>query len=241
MSWFEVEALPDAIYRIREPALGPLDACHCWLIVGERQGLLIDAGAGVAELAPVVRALCPLPITLLVTHTHFDHIGGAHEFADRRVHPLEAGVLAAPTPQNTLWQGWLTAESFAWAPRPGFDFAAYEVRPAPASSLVGDGDTIDLGGRRVEILHAPGHSPGLVCAFDLESGALFSSDALYDGPMFFDLPGSDREAGARSITRLAGLGARIVHPGHFASVAAEDLDAIAGQALRQARAQKSPG
>jgi glyoxylase-like metal-dependent hydrolase (beta-lactamase superfamily II) len=235
MSWFEVEAFPQSVYRIREPGLGPLDACQCWLIVGERAALLIDAGAGVAELAPVVGALCPLPIVLLATHTHFDHIGGAHEFLDRRVHPLEVDILAAPTPQSTLWQGWLTAASFARAPHPGYDFASYSVPPAPASGLVGDGEFIDIGGRRVEILHTPGHSPGLVCAFDRASGALFSSDALYDGPMFFDLPGSDREAGARSILRLATLGAQVVHPGHFGSVAAQDLAAVVERAMRQAR------
>ena len=80
--------------------MGPLDACNIWLILGERSALLIDAGIGVSPLRPVVEAITDLPVALLLTHSHFDHIGGAHEFADRRMHRAEAEVLADPTPER---------------------------------------------------------------------------------------------------------------------------------------------
>jgi glyoxylase-like metal-dependent hydrolase (beta-lactamase superfamily II) len=234
MSWFEVETRSDAIYRIREPALGDLDCCNCWLVLGARRALLIDSGVGVSPLAPVVAAITSLPTTLILTHTHYDHIGGAHEFAERIAHPAEAEALANPTPEATLHEGWLTPESFAYAPYPGFDVRDYAVRPAPATRLVEDGEVLDLGGRRIEVVHAPGHSPGLLCLFDRACGALFSSDALYDGPMFFDLPGSDPETAARTIERLCELAPRVVHPGHYASIAASELVNVAAQAREQA-------
>ncbi|MBV9637284.1 MAG: MBL fold metallo-hydrolase [Methylobacteriaceae bacterium] len=61
--------------------------------------LLIDTGTGVAPLAPLVSALSNRRLICLLTHSHYDHIGGAHEFADRCIHAAEAKVLADPTPE----------------------------------------------------------------------------------------------------------------------------------------------
>ncbi len=205
--------------RITERGLGPLHACNIWLVVGRDAALLVDAGTGIAALAPVVARLTGRPVICLVTHAHYDHIGGAHEFADRRAHTAEAAVMAAPSPQSTLWSGWLDAAAFV-GPLEGFDMARYAVRPARPTALLADGDVIDLGDRSLTVLHVPGHSPGLLAAFEPATGLLFSSDALYDGRMFFDLPGSDPVAASRSLNRLAALPARLVHPGHFKSFTA---------------------
>lgn len=218
VDWFEITAFPNRIFRLREPALGPLHGSNVWLIAAGRGALLIDAGVGVAPLAPVVRRIIAQPILCLLTHTHYDHIGGAHEFVDRRAHAEEAATLANPTAEATQWSGWLTQDSFTRLPYPDFDFSAYAIKPAPASGLVADGTRIHFGGRVVEVLHTPGHSPGLVCAFEEETGALFTSDALYDGPMFFDLKGSNYADAAASIQRLLDVGARTIHPGHFESL-----------------------
>lgn len=216
--WFEVTEFPDRVFRLREPALGPLHAANLWLLVAERGALLIDAGVGVAPLAPVIRRLTDRPTICLLTHTHYDHIGGAHEFSDRRAHALEAATLANPTAEATQWGGWLTLRDFSRLPSRDYDFSTYAITPAPATGLVGEGSRIEFGGRDVTLLHAPGHSPGLVCALEEATGALFTSDALYDGRMFFDLPGSDRADSAASVRRLIEIDARIIHPGHFASL-----------------------
>jgi glyoxylase-like metal-dependent hydrolase (beta-lactamase superfamily II) len=229
--WFETDRLPHGIVRIRETGLGPLHAANLWLIEGGERALLIDTGVGVASLRPVIDALTSRPVTCLLTHGHYDHMGGAWEFADRVAHRLEADTLADPTPDKTLWRGWLTDASFSHLPAPGFRMDAYGLRPAPPTGLVEDGDVVDLGGRRLEILHVPGHSPGLLAVHDLAHTILFTSDALYAGRMFFDLPGSDRASAARSVRRLASRGARIVHPGHGDSFDDTRLPDIADRAL----------
>jgi glyoxylase-like metal-dependent hydrolase (beta-lactamase superfamily II) len=231
MDWFEITAFPDRIFRIREPALAPLHGSNAWLVVGERASLLIDTGVGVAPLRPAVEILSGNPIICLLTHAHYDHIGGAHEFPDRRAHALEAAILADPNPSATQWGGWLSPASFARLPSEYFDFANYALTPAPPTSLVAEGDVIDLGGRRLQILHMPGHSPGLLGAFEAETGALFTSDALYEGRLFFDIPGADREDAARSLARLVATPARVAHPGHFQSLSGEDMRRLAGNAL----------
>ena len=233
MDWFEATPFPDRIFRIREPALAPLHGSNAWLIRGRDASLLIDTGIGVAPLRPLVAALCPGPIVCLITHTHYDHIGGAYEFDDRRAHAAEAAVLADPNPLATQWRGWLSADSFSYLPEPEFDFARYALRPAPATGLLTDGARIDLGDRVLTALHSPGHSPGLMTVFEEGAGVLFTSDALYDGRMFFDLVGSDAQQAARTIRRLLDLAPRVAHPGHFDSLGADALRRLGVQTLAQ--------
>jgi glyoxylase-like metal-dependent hydrolase (beta-lactamase superfamily II) len=229
--WFETTSFDNGIVRIREPGVGPLDGCNTWLVIGSKASLLIDAGIGVAPLAPLVLRKSRGRLICLLTHSHYDHIGGAHEFAERYIHPDEAGVLANPTPEACLWRGWLRPESFRWPPSPNFRFDSYCVKPAPPTHLVADGEPIDLGDRRLEILHVPGHSPGLVAIFEAATRTLFTSDALYDGRMFFDLPRSNAPDGKRSIARLATLQAKTIHPGHFESFGASRFSELAAIAL----------
>jgi glyoxylase-like metal-dependent hydrolase (beta-lactamase superfamily II) len=226
--WFEITVFENDVVRLREPNVGPLDSCNIWLVKGSKASLLIDTGIGVAPLAPLIAKFATGRLICLLTHSHYDHIGGAHEFADRHIHAAEAEALANPTQETTLWRGWLKRDSFLASPSETFLFHQYEVRPAPPHRLVSDGDRIDLGDRLLEVFHVPGHSPGLVAVFDRVTGALFTSDAIYDGPMFFDLPGSDRQSAKRSVARLAGLGAKVFYPGHFESFGATRFERLAG-------------
>lgn len=233
VDWFETTEFANGILRIREPALAPLHGSNAWLIRGRDASLLIDTCIGVAPLRPIVEALAPGPFLCVLTHTHYDHIGGAHEFAQRWAHAAEASVLSDPNPRATQWGGWLSAESFSRYPREDFDFAAYSLAAAPATRFVEEGDIIDLGDRKLTILHTPGHSPGLITLLEEATGALFTSDALYDGRMFFDLQGSDRAAAGRSLARLATLDVEVAHPGHFESFSGATLRALAARTLAE--------
>jgi glyoxylase-like metal-dependent hydrolase (beta-lactamase superfamily II) len=240
-NWFECDTFAAAITRIREPGLGPLHAANLWLVAGRDRALLIDAGVGVAPLRPLIESLTDRPVICLLTHSHYDHMGGGHEFSDRRAHPAEAAILADPTPDATMWNGWLTDEAFRKPPYPGFSMARYGLKPAAPSRLVGDGERLDLGDRSLTLLHVPGHSPGLLAVHEPASGTLFTSDALYDGRMFFGLRGSDRQAAARSIARLAALPVTSVHPGHGESFDGDRLRVLAAETIRRLNATSGDG
>jgi glyoxylase-like metal-dependent hydrolase (beta-lactamase superfamily II) len=85
---------------------------------------------------------------------------------------------------------------------------------------VGDGDVIDLGDRRLEVLHVPGHTPGSIALWEAATGLLFSGDTAYvDARLGFD----DFDAAERSLRRLRDLPVRRVHAGHERSFDGDEL------------------
>lgn len=230
--WYETTRLDDRLWRIAEPHVHPIFSSNMHLVVGRDSDLLIDSGMGIAPLGPVVDRLRPdpdKPVLCLSTHTHVDHIGAAHEFETRLVHPAEADELASPAPYSLrssdipselaaifadagyepLWEYLVDA-----VPSPDYDLAAYAIAPAPATGLVEDGDVIDLGDWQGEVLHLPGHSPGQIGLWHADSGTLFGADAIYDGPLLHDGSAASIADYASSLKRLRALPVRTVHGGH---------------------------
>jgi glyoxylase-like metal-dependent hydrolase (beta-lactamase superfamily II) len=97
------------------------------------------------------------------------------------------------------------------------------VLPAPATRTVDEGDVIDVGDRRFEVLHLPGHSPGSIGLWEAETGILFSGDAIYDGPLLDELPGSDIPSYVATMKRLRDLPVTVVHAGHDPSFGRDRL------------------
>jgi glyoxylase-like metal-dependent hydrolase (beta-lactamase superfamily II) len=88
---------------------------------------------------------------------------------------------------------------------------------SPATEILEDGDTVDLGNRRFEVVHTPGHSPGGIALFEARTGILFSGDIVYDGPLIEDTCHSNATDYYRSMVRLLELPVSVVHGGHFPS------------------------
>ena len=131
------------------------------------------------------------PLVAVASHTHFDHIAGHHEFAERWVHRAEAASWPSP-PATTRWSipTSPTPCSTRCRPQP-YRSTTYCPKAAPATRLLEDGDVVDLGDRVLEVIHTPGHSPGGIALFERATGILFSGDIVYDGPLIEDCPGAD--------------------------------------------------
>ncbi len=236
--WFERERIDDDITLIREPHVDPLGRCNIWHVRGSEADLLVDTGMGVAQLKPAIEDLFGHGVLAFATHTHFDHVGGLHEFEHRIVGRREAAVMEEPDRRFSLYRedmdpeivrciedaGYRIAECLIdAAPYPGYDARAWRVEPARPTRVVDEGDEVSIGDRRFEVLELPGHSPGSVGLWEAETGTLFSGDAVYDGPLLDMLPESDIAAYRGTMERLIGLPVRAVHAGHDPSFGRERL------------------
>lgn len=225
--WYGAHPLGDGVTRIHERHVAHWLRCNIWHVKGRDRDLIIDTGLGLRPLTEAVASLSERPVTAIMTHSHFDHAGGLHQFARRCGHAHEAAIIAAPTDANTVADsGFLIAETFAALPFAGFDHRHYHVKPAALTDHLDEGDVIDLGDRVFRVLHLPGHSPGSIALFEVETGLFFSGDVVYDGALIDDLYHSDAQVLAESHARLRDLPVRTVHAGHFASFGRDKMLAI---------------
>ncbi|WP_122666996.1 MBL fold metallo-hydrolase [Pseudomonas viridiflava] len=215
--WFEVQKRADGINLIHEPWVRPYYRCNLWHIQGRDRDVLVDTGSGVVSLREQLPWLTDRPLLAVASHTHFDHIAGHHEFAERLVHPAEADILATPTRASTLADAYVGDDMFEAHPDCPLCYAEYQVKAAPATRLIDEGDVLDLGDRVLEVFHTPGHSPGGISLWEANTRTLFSGDIIYDGPLIEDAYHSDLADYAASLERLRKLPVNTVHGGHFAS------------------------
>jgi glyoxylase-like metal-dependent hydrolase (beta-lactamase superfamily II) len=230
--WFEVTQLLPDLFRITEPR------CHRWVransffILGRERDLLVDSGMGIAALRPIIDRFSSRPRLIFTTHTHVDHVGSHPEFADCEilVHPVEAAELARPGQRGLLFPERSAEEVEALrrsgidpirfmieaVPFAGYDPDSYQRPPVHFTRLVSEGDVVETGDREFEVLHLPGHSPGSIALWERSSGSLFSGDAIYDGIIVDNLPGSDVGVYCATMKRLAELPVTEVFGGHNA-------------------------
>lgn len=179
--WYKVVSLAPGVFAIGEPRYEQQN--WSYLICGREQALLFDTGSYFGEMSPVVAGLTDLPLTVMPSHMHYDHLGNVQAF-ERVVLPDLAILRACAagdivTPSDDLF----LPQSEGRVP-PAFRVAEWlEI-----------GAQIDLGGRRLELLHTPGHSPDSVSLWWAEAGVLFAADYLYHGPLFAQVPGASLSA-----------------------------------------------
>ena len=212
--WFAIHAAEPGIFAIEEPLHEEQVKSH--LIIGAERAVLIDTGMGVGDIRAVVASLTDMPITVVNSHAHWDHIGGNHRFDAVLIHPAEAADLAGGV-ANDLLRPWFQPEHLTGPLPDGVTAETIEIPEGPAPMLIHDGDVLDLGDRTLEVIHAPGHSPGGIALLDRANGVLFSTDVAYAGPLYLyaedDLP-----IYAASLAKLAALvpDLRAIYPSHNA-------------------------
>jgi glyoxylase-like metal-dependent hydrolase (beta-lactamase superfamily II) len=181
--WFDVYRLTEGTYAIYEP--NQFEEAISYLVLGGERGVLIDAGTGIGDLRQVVENLTDLPVSVVLTHEHYDHIGNAYRFDEIAAFDDSASLSRlALGRDNASLQGYLT-DDYLWKPLPeGFHVDTWTIPPIRPTLLLSDGDLIDLGGRHLEVIYTPGHSPGSMCLLDRVSRLLWTGDHFYPGPLY---------------------------------------------------------
>jgi glyoxylase-like metal-dependent hydrolase (beta-lactamase superfamily II) len=212
--WFAVRRVEPDTFIIEEPHHD--ERVKCYLIEGRNRALLLDTGMGVGDLRRLVDGLTDRPVFVVNSHAHWDHIGGDRQFDEIWIHSAEAEDVARGVPNEPLRRAF-APEHLAGSLPDGFDPRTATFPPVRPTGLVTDGQRFDLGGRVLETLHCPGHSPGGIVLLDAANGMLFSTDVAYAGALYVYRP-ADLPVYERSLARLAALpDLRAVYPSHNAS------------------------
>ncbi len=200
--WFEVYKVRPGIFAIYEPHQS--EEIISYLILGNEQALLFDTGMGIANIKALAERLTKLPISVLNSHTHNDHVGDNWRFNHIYGMDTEFTRSNAKGSREDAQAELAPRELCGELPR-GFDRAGYATKPFHVSHWLHDGDTIDLGGRKLQILATPGHTPDSIALFDKENGVLFTGDTFYPGPIFLYRPETDLDAYVTSVQKLTKL------------------------------------
>jgi glyoxylase-like metal-dependent hydrolase (beta-lactamase superfamily II) len=191
---------------VRMFTVGPVQE-NCFVVreKDSERGVIVDPGEEADRLLAALDALGVKALdAILLTHTHFDHIGAVAPVAKATGAPVYCPELEKQVLANIM----------DYVPWPGFGpFESYE-----ADHTVSGGEKLDLAGLEFDVLFTPGHSPGHVTYALGQEQALFSGDVLFQGSVGrVDLPGGDWPTLLQSIESLVDRypDEATVYPGHM--------------------------
>lgn len=220
--WFEVYRVAPGVFAIYEPHQA--EETISYLIVGSKRALLFDTGMGISDLKKVTDRLTRLPIVVLNSHTHDDHVGDNWEF-----HTIY-GMNTDFTRQNARGsrqdaQAEIAPGQICGSLPKGFDPKTYATRPWKISAYIHDDSRIALGGRTLQVIATPGHTPDAISLLDRANHLLFTGDTYYPATIWLYRPETDLRAYDASIRRLAALApqVKVVLGAHNIPVAAPSV------------------
>lgn len=191
---------------VRMFTVGPVQE-NCFIVRAKDsdRGVIVDPGEEADRLIEALDAIGIKTVeAILVTHTHFDHIGAVAPVAAATGAPVYCPALET----NVL------ANIMEYVPWPGFGpFESYD-----ADHTVSGGEQLELAGLTLDVIFTPGHSPGHVTYAIKDENALFSGDVLFQGSVGrVDLPGGDWPTLLASIETLVDTfpPETQVYPGHM--------------------------
>ncbi len=137
---------------------------YSYLLIGNEKAMMVDTGMSKLNLREYVKTITSLPVMVVNTHGHFDHTGGNGWFEEVYMHPN------AVADAKRVFQG-------------AGDYPLdYEIQ------TVREGHVFDLGGRTIEVIEIPAHSPGSIALLDREYRLLFTGDELEAGQVLLMFP-----------------------------------------------------
>jgi len=211
------------VWRVAEPG-----HVNSWLVEGSERAALVDSGLGLFSIREVCERLTDKPVEVVNTHSHFDHIGGDHEFEQVAIHEAGVAQLARETDPAMLTEYLLSIQGmhegsvelaemdrgqFAFLVTPDelvrslpedFD-GEWRIGPVEATRALHDGDRFDLGDRSLRVIRTQGHSPDGICLLLEDAGVLFTGDTVTSGVIWAHQVESDLPAFVGSTALLAGL------------------------------------
>lgn len=200
--WFTIEEIDPMTFAISE--YGHWEKVHSYLVIGDKYAALIDTGIGISNIRSVVDQITSLPIKVITTHVHWDHIGSHGHFDEIYVHELEKDWLENGIPGPPIEIIRRDVRRDITKPLPGdFRIEEYELFRGKPTAILQDNEMIDLGNRTLTCLHTPGHSPGHLCIYEAERGYLYTGDLIYKGTLFAFYPTTNPLLFVKSVEKIS--------------------------------------
>ena len=237
--WFEVYKPAPNVFAIYESH--QFEEVISYLIVGEKRALLFDTGMGIGDIKKITAHLTKLPVIVLNSHTHNDHVGGNWEFDT--IYGMDTDFTRTNARGSRAdAQAELGPDAICGTLPQGFDAKAYATRPWKITAYMHDRDKFDLGARTIEVMATPGHTPDAISLIDRADGLLFTGDTYYPAPIWLFRPETDLNAYAASIRRLGLLApqVKLVLGAHNIPVASPDVLTRLVAAFDSVRSGKVP-
>ncbi|MFH0841198.1 MAG: MBL fold metallo-hydrolase [Bacteroidota bacterium] len=166
--WFTAKEVGPKIWQISDHG-----SDNIYLVEGKKKAMLIDNGLGSADLVSFVNTLSTKPLTVVITHGHPDHAGSNYQFEEVYIHPADADAARAlNNPGARAGSAKMMQGGNAPAENEIFKGKAYDTKLLP----VKHGQVFNLGGRKMEVMETPGHTPGGISVLDVKNKILFSGD-----------------------------------------------------------------
>jgi len=211
-SWFSVYETTPETYAIYED--GQFEEVISYLVIGEEIAALVDTGNGIGDIKGVVEELTDLPTMVVNTHAHFDHTGGNWAFEEVALYDhLFARERIKGRPHGEI--GNFLGDGMVWKPLPkDIDSNTWYTKPYKVTKWMKEGDKIDLGGKQLEVIHTPGHTPDSVSLLESRERLFFTGDIFYPAPIYIYSPDSDMNEFISSFRKMVKADYDYAMPAH---------------------------
>lgn len=201
--WFEVYEVEAGVWAIYEPF--QWQEVISYLIIGSDAALLFDSGNGIGNIKAIVDQLTDRPVQVLNSHSHFDHIGGNYQFETVLSPSTEFSIANSRGNDSEQIKTEVSADALCKELPTGVTEENHRSKAYAISGMVADGDSIDLGNRKFEVLLIPGHTDDSLALLERETGFLWTGDSFYEGPIWLYFPETDLAEYKKSLDRLVEL------------------------------------
>ncbi|MFK8012919.1 MAG: MBL fold metallo-hydrolase [Marinicellaceae bacterium] len=199
-SWFELYSVAPGVTAIYEP--------HQWqeaisyLIEGDKEALLFDTGNGIADILQIVQSLTKKPVSVLNSHSHYDHVGGNYAFKNIYGLKTDFTINRQKGHKNEKIKIEVSKQALCKPLPKGVTEANHIGKSYKINRFIKNNHIIDLGNRQLKVIHTPGHTPDALILIDADNGLMFTGDTYYSGPIWLYAPETDLEQYQKSLQTM---------------------------------------
>lgn len=214
-NWFTIVKIQRNIWGIAE--FGHSERVISYLIVGKNEALLFDTGMGIGNIKDEVIKITNLPILVVNSHTHFDHVGGNYQFDNIAVFDHAISIKNTNGFTQKSMFGAHNKANFLKKPPHMFNYGEYSINPFNWHRKIDVNECLVIEPFCFNIVYTPGHSPDSICLYEKKVGILFSGDTLYPGNIYLHLPESNLNIYKKSLKTISTLSnIKHIYPSHNA-------------------------